>query len=94
MSGYWSKKYLKLPHSLGDSEVRNNPPEWTSIADILFRTIACKGAPKHLSGRISAEYICTSVKHKFDRLLRLAGLGGIASVIEASNDIERFLGIQ
>lgn len=56
-------------------------------------TTACEGAPKRLPSRVSAEYICTSVKHEFDRLLRLAGLGGISSVIEAGNDIERFLGL-
>lgn len=57
-------------------------------------TVACEGAPKHLSSRVSAEYICTSVKHEFDRLLRLAGLGGMAGVVGAGNDIERFLGLE
>lgn len=56
-------------------------------------TVACKGAPKQVVGRVSAEYICTSVKHEFDRLLRLADLGGTPGLVEASNDIERFLGL-
>jgi hypothetical protein len=38
-------------------------------------TVACKGVPKHLSGRVGAEYICTSVKRMFDRLLGSGLLG-------------------
>lgn len=84
------------PIELVSREVRSQGQRClvTKLASGDTFTVACEGAPKHLLGRVSAEYICTSVKHEFDRLLRLADLGGITGVVEASNDIERFLGLQ